>query len=251
VPSSRDVTLGDLQLEDLLARDDALARRDGGGEAVQERRLARLRASGHEHVEPARHSGLEEGRRLPWHRAETDEVVEVVGLDDELADVDLPVGSADVGDDDVEPRAVRESRVHERAAEVDAPTAAPEHALHEVSHLVGRQDRRGQLGDAAPGHEDPRRLVDPDLLDRGVVEVLLELPIAGDDREDRVHGQPLVPERGQAPVEGPLVVVLHGVLDETPDRLRVAGRIETRSTDQLADLALDVTHRFLCRHTFP
>jgi len=52
-------------------------------------------------------------------------------------------------------------------------------------------------------------------------------------------------------VEGALVVVLHGVLDETAYGLGVMCGIETRPTDQLTDLALDVAHRFLCGHAFP
>ncbi len=42
------------------------------------------------------------------------------------------------------------------------------------------EDRRGQLGPAAPGDEHPARLVDPDLLDRRVVEVALQRAEAGD-----------------------------------------------------------------------
>ena len=246
-----DVALRDLQLEDLLARDDAFTRRDGCSEAVEQGRLARLRAAGDEDVESARDGRLEERRRLPGHRAQPDQVVEVVGLDDELADVDLPVGPADVGDHDVEPRPVRQRRVDEGAAEVDAPAAALEHALDEVAHLVRRQDRRGQLGDPAPRDEDARGFVDPDLLDGGVVEVLLERAVAGHDREDRVNGESLVAERRQAAVQRALVVVLHGVLHQAAHGLRVARRVQTRAADQLADLTLDMAHRFLSGHASP
>ena len=174
-----------------------------------------------------------------------------VGLDDELADVDLPVGPADVGDDDVQSRSVREDGVDERGAEVDPATAGLEHPLDEVAHLVGREDGRGQLGDAPARDEDLGGLVDPDLLDRGVVEVLLERSVTGHDRQYRMHGEARVAERRQPPVERSLVVVLHGVLHESPHGLGVARRVETRTADQLADLALDVADRFLCRHDCP
>ncbi len=45
----------------------------------------------------------EELRRLPGDRPEPHQVVQVVGLDDELADVDVPVLLGDVRDDDVQP----------------------------------------------------------------------------------------------------------------------------------------------------
>ncbi len=82
--------------------------------------------------------------------------------------------AADVRDDDVQPRAVGERGVDEGRAEVDAAAAGLEHPLDEVAHLVGGQDRRSQLGDAATRDEHPARLVDPDLLDGRVVEVLLQ-----------------------------------------------------------------------------
>ena len=56
---------------------------------------------------------------LGGERAEPDQVVEVVGADDELADVDVPVVARDVRDDDVEARAVGQRGVHERRGQVD------------------------------------------------------------------------------------------------------------------------------------
>src|SRR5690349_15041250 len=79
-------------------------------------------------------------------------------------------------------------------------------------------------------------LVDPDLLDGGVVEVLLEGAVAGDDGEDRVHRLAVVAQRRQTAVERALVVVLDGVLHETAYGLGVARGVEPRPSDQLTDL---------------
>ena len=108
-----DVAVRDAQLEDLLAGHDPLASRHGRGQAVQEGRLPGLRSAGDEDVEPRGHRGLEEAGRLPGEGAQPDEVVHRVGLDDELAHVDVPVVAGDVGDDDVQPAAVGENGIDE------------------------------------------------------------------------------------------------------------------------------------------
>ncbi|GAA1252088.1 hypothetical protein GCM10009633_25620 [Janibacter melonis] len=66
-------------------------------------------------------------------RAETDEVVEVVALDNELAHVDEPVLAADVGDRHVEAAAVGQHRVDE-GGDRSNPTI-----LHtsDVNHKLG------------------------------------------------------------------------------------------------------------------
>ena len=51
---------GIFELEDLFARDDALARRDGAGQRVQERGLSGLGRAGHKHVEARRHGRAQE-----------------------------------------------------------------------------------------------------------------------------------------------------------------------------------------------
>ena len=66
-----------------------------------------------------------------------------------------------------------------------------------------------------------------------------------------MHCEALVTQGRQPAVEGALVVVLDGVLHEAAHGLRVARRVEPGPADQLANLALDVAHRFLCRHAFP
>ena len=139
-------------------------------------------------LRPARHGGLEEPGRLRGQGAEPDQVVEVRGPHDELADVDRPVLPGDVRDDHVQPRPVRQHRVDERAREVDPAAGGLEHPLDEVADVVGGQDRGGQLGDAPAGDEHLGRLVDPDLLDRRVVEVRLQRTEPGDGVLHRLHG---------------------------------------------------------------
>ena len=122
-------------------------------ETIEQGRLPCLRAAGHEDVEPRRHGSLEEARRLPGEGAQPDEVVHRVGLDHELAHVDVPVVAGDVGDDDVQPDAVREHGIDEGRAEVDPSPRRLQHALDEVAHLVVRQQGGGELSDAVAGHE--------------------------------------------------------------------------------------------------
>jgi hypothetical protein len=56
-----DVGKRHLELEDLLGGDDPLARWDGGGEAVEQCRLAGLESTGHQDVEAA-HDRCPEGQ---------------------------------------------------------------------------------------------------------------------------------------------------------------------------------------------
>ena len=64
--------------------------------------------------------------------------------------------------------------------QVDAAAAGLEHPLDQLLHLGARQDHVGQLVPAVAGDEHPARLVDPDLLDLGVVEEPLQRTEAGD-----------------------------------------------------------------------
>jgi hypothetical protein len=74
----------------------------------------------------------------------------------------------------------RQHAVDKRCAEVDAPARGAQHPLHKFGDLVRGEDERGQLGAAAAGHEYPPRLVDPDLLDGGVVQEWLQRSEPGD-----------------------------------------------------------------------
>jgi hypothetical protein len=66
------------QLENLFTRDHAFAGGHRSRQAVQQRRLPRLRPAGDEGVEPSDDAGVEEPRRLWCQRFETHQVVEMV-----------------------------------------------------------------------------------------------------------------------------------------------------------------------------
>jgi hypothetical protein len=70
---------------------------------------------------------------------------------------------------------LREHRVDERAAQVDAATRGLEHPLDQLGHLSIGQHQVGQLVPSVASDEHAVRTVDPDLLDRRVVEERLQL----------------------------------------------------------------------------
>ncbi len=76
----------------------------------------------------------------------------------------------------MQPGSVRQGGVDERLRQVEAAAARHEHPLDEIADLFVAEDGGRQLADAPAGHEDAARLVDPQLLDRGIVEVGLQRP---------------------------------------------------------------------------
>src|SRR5450830_177792 len=113
------VAVAEVELEDLLARDDPLPGRDRADQRSEHRRLACLGRSGDQDVESDAHGGIEERRRGRRQRTEGHEILEVPGARDVLADVDGPVAVRDVGDDDVQPLPAGQARVDERAGQVE------------------------------------------------------------------------------------------------------------------------------------
>jgi hypothetical protein len=172
-------------LEDLLAADDALSRRDAPEQRIEKGRLAGLGSARHHDVEPCGDGGLEKVGRLQRQHSQPDQVPHRAGPHDETAYVDRPVLARDVGDHDVQPAAVGEHRVHERRAQVDATPGHAQHALDQVAHLDVVQDDRRQLAAPVAGDEHPIRCVQPELLDGGIVEEPLERPESGDGVEHR------------------------------------------------------------------
>jgi hypothetical protein len=71
--------------------------------------------------------------------------VQPCGAYDELADVDRGEATRDAFENHVRAVPVEEHRVDERLRQVDPTTAGLEHALHELLHLGGAQDRGGEL----------------------------------------------------------------------------------------------------------
>jgi hypothetical protein len=79
------VVLRELQLSGLLDGDDAVAVRDGGGQRVQERRLAGARSPGDQDVQVGLDAAVQEVGRLGRERSDLDQLVE-----SETALVELP-----------------------------------------------------------------------------------------------------------------------------------------------------------------
>jgi hypothetical protein len=194
------------ELVDLLARHHPVGARDRAGQAVQQRGLACLRPSGDQDVEASADAGVEEPRGCRRERAEVDEVVQPAGAQRELPDVDGGEAAGDALEDDVQPVPLGEHRIDERLADVDAPAAGLEHPLDQLLHLRGRQHRGGQLVPALPRDEHLARVVDPHLLDRGVVEVGLQRPEPGHPRHQLTDHGLRVRHRGDLPGQAALVV---------------------------------------------
>src|SRR4051794_9668028 len=104
-----------LQLEHLFTGDEPFPGRHRGDQAIEQRRLPGLSTTGDQDVEAYRYGGLKEVCCLPGERSQLDELGETTRSHDELADVHGHVSTRDVRDDDVQPRAVGQCGVHERA----------------------------------------------------------------------------------------------------------------------------------------
>jgi hypothetical protein len=142
------------------------------------------------------------------------------------------MAAGDVGDDDVQPRAIGQQGVDERAADIHAPAGRAQHPLDEVVHLALGEHHRGQLGTAAARAEHAAGLVPPQLLDLRVVEEPLQRAVAGHrvmqlsrPRLDLLGGD--VVALGGQPVEH--------VEDGRADGGRVGERVGTAVAHQRAD----------------
>jgi len=163
----------------------------------------------------------------------------MVGLHHELANIDVPVPAGYVGDHHVQPRPVGQGRINERRREVDPATRGLEHPFDQVAHLVSGQDRVGQLSRAPARNEDLARLVDPDLLDRGIIEIRLQWPETGDCIEDALGRLAQVRKGREPAMQRALVVVGHRVVNQLTHLLQITGGIQLGTPDQLPHLALD------------
>jgi hypothetical protein len=150
-----------------------------------------------------------------------------------------PMSSGDVGDDHVQPAAVGKHRVHKWCGEINATARGLQHPLHEIADRGGGEDRRCELATPMPRDEDPARLVDPDLLHGGIVEIALQHPEAGDVVEHVSCRGPGVSERRQCAGQAALAIVGHHVFDELPHHTRLGDRVEAAASDELAYLVLD------------
>ncbi len=135
---------------------------------------------------------------------------------------------------------VGQHRVDEGLRDVDAAPARLEHPLDELVHLRRGEDGVGELVAAGPGDEDPARIVDPYLLDLGVVEVALQRAEAGDPGHELLDRRVGVGERQDRAGQRVLVVVGHDPGGQAPDRggvtLRVEGITAYRGAQALVEL---------------
>ena len=126
----------------------------------------------------------------------------------------------------MEPVPVGEHGVDEGARDVDPASAGLQHPLHELLHLRGGQHQVGQLVAAVACDEDPARVVDPDLLDGGVVEERLERPEAGDPGDQLAHHGVDVGHGCDRTGQGVVVVLAHHALGDPSDQAGVALRVD-------------------------
>ena len=92
---------------------------------------------------------------------------------------------------------------------------------------------------ARAGHEDPARIVDPDLLDRRVVEVALQDSEAGDPGHQLLDDRVVVLDRRDDTGQAALVMLLDHPCGEPPDQARVALRVHPLGTDRGTDLTVE------------
>lgn len=194
--------------------------------------------TGDEDVQAGPHRGVEERRGLAGERTEPHHVRERVGPHHVLADVDREVRARDVGDHDVEPLPARQPCVDERAGQVEPPAGGLEHPFHQVAHLLGGQDRAGQLGDAAPGDVHVRRRIDPDLLDLRIVQVRLQRSQPANSVMDLPDNFGHVWQLEENAARGAVRIVRSGLLHELGEPLRFGHRVHATTPDELAHLAL-------------
>ena len=141
----------------------------------------------------------------------------------------------------MQPVPLGQHRVDERLA--DRSIRRPldfEHPLDQLVHLGAGQHQVGQLVPAVPGDEHPGRVVDPDLLDRRVVEERLQRPEAGDPRDQLAdHGVGVGHRRDHAGQAALVVVADHGLGDPAYDG-RVALRVDALAAHHLAHVRVEL-----------
>ena len=147
----------------------------------------------------------------------------------------------------MQPVSLGQHRVHERLADVDAPAAGLQHPLHELLHLRGGEHEGGQLVAAVAGHEDPARVVDPDLLDRGVVEERLERPEPRHPGDQLTDHRVDVGHRRDRAGEAAVVVLADHRLRDPPDQAGLALGIHGLAAHHLPHVLVELLDELLVR----
>ncbi len=131
-------------------------------------------------------------------------------------------------------------QLDERAADVDPATAGLEHALDQLLHLGGGEHQVCQLVTTVAGDENPARVVDPDLLDRRIVEEGLQRSEPGDPGDQLADDRLGVRDRDDGAGEAALVVVADHALGDAPHHRGVALRVDPFAAHQLADMLVEL-----------
>ena len=134
----------------------------------------------------------------------------------------------------MQPAAVRERRVDERLTQIDPATGGLQHPLDEIAHRGVGERQRQPLRDAGAGDEDAVGSVDPELLDRRIVEVRLQRTVARDRGEHLAHARRLVVDRSEAAGQREVVVAAHLAARDVRGELGIAGRIGPLGPQPLA-----------------
>ncbi len=98
---------------------------------------------------------------------------------------------------------------------------------------------RGQFRAAAAGDEDPAGLVDPDLLDRRVVQERLQRPEPGDRVDGGAGGGVRIVHRREGGGADAVLVLGDHLADDLGHRARIAGRVDAAPAHQLAGPRVD------------
>ena len=210
-------------------------------------------------LRPARTLASRKAAARAAQAAQLDEVGEPGRLQHELADVDGLAPAADALEHDVQAMSLRQHGVDERAAQIHSAATRLEHPLDQLVHLRTAQHQVGQLVTAVPGHEDPRRVVDPDLFDRGVVEERLQRPEPRDPRHQLADDRRRVGHRRDDPGQTALVVVTDHAFGDAAYDGRVALRVDALMAHGLAHEQVELVHQLGmpvavdsgCRHAAP
>lgn len=139
----------------------------------------------------------------------------------------------------MEAASVRQERVDERAAEVDAASRRLEHPLDQITQLRLAKNGGRQLVASLPRDENTTRLVDHDLFHGGIIEVALQRTEAGNGVEDLTSGLLGVIQGGQATTDASVLVLSDDVVNESTYRGRIDDRIDPAATHELANLGID------------
>ena len=123
--------------------------------------------------------------------------------------------------------------------EVNASTGAAQHSLDQIGDLVAGQDQRRQLGASPPSDEDPTRLVDPDLLDLGVVEQRLQWTEPGHRVDHSTTDLRRIAQRRQRRGHRAIAIVADDLVHEQANRAALGDRVDAAAPDEFADLVLD------------